>query len=167
MVMKTTQGFTLIELMMVVVIIGVLAAIALPLYQDYIIEAQLARIQTEIRTAQRNVDAMIMRGGIPTAIKAEDSTRDAHNRMRYYIGINIWTVGSDLVSDAQLQYQNANNNFSGIELTIGDNANRSIHGLKVNLNRDEFGVWTCNLNDTNNISHWKASYTLPNCTIAS
>ena len=54
--MKTLQqGFTLIELMIVVAIIGILAAVALPAYQDYTVRARMSEVITFASTCRTSV----------------------------------------------------------------------------------------------------------------
>jgi type IV pilus assembly protein PilA len=71
---KTQQGFTLIELMIVVAIIGILAAIAIPAYQDYVTKAQASEGFSLIDGARTPVALAVGEGTACNAITGINGT---------------------------------------------------------------------------------------------
>ena len=63
---KAQKGFTLIELMIVIAIVGILAAIALPAYQDYIVRAKMSEAMVSLAEAKTTVaEYVAAKGGLP------------------------------------------------------------------------------------------------------
>jgi type IV pilus assembly protein PilA len=67
---RIQQGFTLIELMIVVAIIGILAAVALPAYQDYTIRAKMSELILAMSACRTSITEVYQSGGTAPAANA-------------------------------------------------------------------------------------------------
>jgi type IV pilus assembly protein PilA len=139
--MRSQNGFTLIELMIVVAIIGILAAIAIPQYQAYVAKSQVTRAVGEASYVKNEIDICLNEGKIVIGLGI--GLCDPHG------------VGSDILIGASQATPLPNGFIGGVPFaTIGTPTtvvatfgNRAVpvlqNGPTVVWTRDADGSWAC------------------------
>ncbi|MEL6447680.1 MAG: pilin [Pseudomonadota bacterium] len=126
---NSQQGFTLIELMIVVAIIGILSSLAITAYQTYTIRAQVAEGISIATNAKAGIaDIFIDRGEAPADRQVAGLTNDAADTSGAYV--------------TAVEIDNGR-----IGITFGNDANASIAGQTLYMTPYETGdlgvVWRC------------------------
>ncbi len=121
---KAQQGFTLIELMIVVAIIGILASIAIPAYQDYIAKSQVTAALAEISPGKTQFEVSINEDA---GFTLTDATT---------IGLKVTTANCGITAT-----KHATDGSGQIKCILKGAA--SVLGKYIQWDRDSDGLWSC------------------------
>lgn len=131
--MNTQKGFTLIELMIVVAIIGILAAIAIPAYQNYIGRSQVPEGPTLLAGYKTPIVEQIANSGTNTGCTKPSGVVDK---------------GTYVASIADPVYSSTDNTCT-ITATYKSTLNADVQGKKIQYVYDaDDKSWACNTNLT-------------------
>ena len=128
---KKQQGFTLIELMIVVAVIGVLAAIAIPQYQKYVAKSEVASALATLTGVKTNVEAYaVENGAFPDGSTANQTEADLGVPSTIPSGVIAFSTTSSAGGTIKFTF-----NASGVS--------NLITSKNFELVRASDGTWTC------------------------
>jgi type IV pilus assembly protein PilA len=146
MVLKTTcnaAGFTLIELMIVVAIIGVLAALAIPAYQNYVIRSQVSRVMGESGSIKTGIEQCLSNGQfVLGVIQGQCDPAPTGSTLMIAGNSNVAgafaaNMGSPTINPSPMT------STVRIEANFGNAANPRLAGRNVVWVRSTDGSWIC------------------------
>jgi type IV pilus assembly protein PilA len=146
--MKRVQaGFTLIELMIVVAIIGILAAIAIPQYQTYIAKSQVSRVMGEIGALKTATETCFNDGRLAIV----NATPPAGNLTDCFLGntaSNLLAPGNTLAAGGAptatpAAYAPGPGSTFALAGTFAGSAQADIRTQTLTWTRDSEGTWVC------------------------
>ena len=132
---KNMQGFSLIELMIVVAIIAILAAIALPNYQDYSTRSQAAAALAEITPGKIGFEQAMTEGHTPSVGATAPGFIGIGSKTSYCESVTITPPSATTDGKISCKTQGGNSAFNGLDMTLTRKADTGEWGCTTTLKK--------------------------------